>query len=152
MQKAAVTFLFYFGGFVVGLALLVGASWEAAGGRGSYTLWGIAGLPGLVLGIGTRWSLLTMFVLPVLQWPVVGLCLGKVIAEKRPAWSLGTLAIAAAYILAALLGRARLHATLVNATADRAAWAGLGFGIVLAVGTLAAVMLSARGSRLRARA
>ena len=134
------------GGLVFGLALLSAAFSQARLGHGTYTIWAVASLPALVLGLGQLVAPV-MFVLLGLQWAAIGLCISKTVTEKSPLWSLGALGIGVAYIAASVLGHERLRDHLDGSTAHKAAAAGLAVGIVMIVGALLMAWLAAARRR-----
>ena len=135
-------------GAILGVVLTAAAFAEAGGGHGTYTLWAIASLPGLAFGIGRTYAMFSMLTGPILQWTVLGLCVGMVVSGRRALWAFGILGVGVAYIVAWLAG-GDLRESLDSETADKAMLAGLITGVVFIV--ISIIMLIAARRRARTK-
>jgi hypothetical protein len=144
-----VSLLSGFVGAVFGAMLTFAAVCQAGGGHGSYTLWAVASLPSLAIGMGQPYALLCMFGVPVVQWLVVGLCVGKVWSGKGGRWAFGVFGVGVAYFVTWLVGGDSVRSGFDSDTASRTLAAGLVMSGVLIVASIMMFLVARRRDRVR---
>ena len=135
-------------GGVFGFCILYVAFQEAVGGHGTYSVWGLASLLGLAIGMGNEYRAWAgMFVWPLVQWAFLGLCLGKMVFERKRSWYLGIVGVGMTYLIAVPIGLARLpaYASIEKVYAEVGAGALLGVAMILGAICLRRLAAPGRG-------